>query len=59
LISSFTSSLSAYLYWNLGLGLVERAMDVRARFVKMQLWAHGLVTGGLKKAEAEMAGLAA
>jgi len=43
----------------LGLGLVERAMDVRARFVKMQLWAHGLVTGGWKKAEAEMAGLAA
>lgn len=32
-------------------------MDIRARFVKMELWLHGLATGGLKKAEAEMAGL--
>jgi len=56
-MSSFASAFSSYVYWNLGLGVIERGMDIRARFVKMELWLHGLVTGGLEKAEAEMAGL--
>jgi aarF domain-containing kinase len=57
-ISSLASSFSSYAYWNLGLGLIERGLDVRARLIKMNLWMHGLITGGLRKAEAEMAGLA-
>lgn len=56
-IGSFLSSFASYAYWNLGLGLVERGMDMRARLIKMNLWLHGFAVGGIKRAEAQMAGL--
>ena len=58
LISSFLSSFGSFLYWNVGLGIVEHGMDFRARIIKMELWVHGLATGGFEKANKEMAGLA-
>ena len=57
LVGSLVSSFISYAYWNLGLGVVEWGMDLRARMVKMSLWAHGLATGGLGRASQEMAGL--
>ena len=57
LLMRFTSAFGAYLYWNIGLGLVERGMDMRARMVKVGLWVHGLTHGGLRQAEASATGL--
>jgi aarF domain-containing kinase len=37
--------------------MAERAMDLRARWVKMTMWVHGLTRGGLSAAGDEMAGL--
>ncbi|WWC68157.1 uncharacterized protein I206_102080 [Kwoniella pini CBS 10737] len=51
------SSLWDYTYWNTTLGIVEYGMDMKARFVKISLWVHGLGKGGLKEAEDEAAGL--
>lgn len=36
---------------------MELGLDARARSIKIALWFDGLVKGGLKAAEAEMAGL--
>lgn len=57
LFKSFISSFFDYAYWNTTLGLVELGLDARARSIKIALWFDGLVKGGLKAAEAEMAGL--
>ncbi|OWZ34155.1 aarF domain-containing kinase [Cryptococcus neoformans c45] len=57
LFKSFINSFFDYAYWNTTLGLVELGLDARARSIKIVLWFDGLVKGGLKAAEAEMAGL--
>ncbi|OCF33849.1 Atypical/ABC1/ABC1-B protein kinase [Kwoniella heveanensis BCC8398] len=57
LIRSLLKSAFDYTYWNTTLGVVEWGMDVRARWVKIALWLHGLGKGGLKAAEDEAAGL--
>lgn len=36
---------------------MELGLDARARSIKIVLWFDGLIKGGLKAAEAEMAGL--
>ncbi|GFZ47956.1 ABC1 family protein MCP2 homolog [Saitozyma sp. JCM 24511] len=57
LFSSYISSFLSYVYWETSFGMAERAMDMRARWVKMTMWLHGLTRGGLSAAEDEMAGL--
>ncbi|OCF77156.1 hypothetical protein I204_02868 [Kwoniella mangroviensis CBS 8886] len=57
ILRRFVSSLWDYTYWNTTLGIVEYGMDIRARWVKIALWMHGLGKGGLKEAEEEAAGL--
>lgn len=57
LFKNFIGSFFDYAYWNATLGLVELGLDARARSIKIALWFDGLVKGGLKAAEAEMAGL--
>ncbi|WWD07443.1 hypothetical protein V865_005542 [Kwoniella europaea PYCC6329] len=57
ILRRFISSLWDYTYWNTTLGIVEYGMDIRARWVKITLWMHGLGKGGLKEAEEEAAGL--
>nr|XP_019046934.1 Atypical/ABC1/ABC1-B protein kinase [Kwoniella bestiolae CBS 10118]OCF25864.1 Atypical/ABC1/ABC1-B protein kinase [Kwoniella bestiolae CBS 10118] len=53
----FASAIWDYTYWSTTLGIVEYGMDMRARWVKITLWIHGLGKGGLKEAEDEAAGL--
>ncbi|WVF69595.1 hypothetical protein IAT40_004373 [Kwoniella sp. CBS 6097] len=57
LIRSLIKSAFDYTYWNTTLGVVEWGMDVRARWIKIALWMHGLGKGGFKAAEDEAAGL--
>jgi aarF domain-containing kinase len=57
IIVSFFRCFAAYAYWNLGLGVVEKGLDIRARLVKMNLYMNGLIKGGFERAQAEMAGL--
>lgn len=57
LFKNFIGSFFDYAYWNATLGLVELGLDARARSIKIALWFDGLVKGGLKAAETEMAGL--
>lgn len=57
LFKNFIGSFFDYAYWNATLGLVELGLDARARSIKIALWFDGLAKGGLKAAEAEMAGL--
>jgi len=56
-IPALAGSFTSFLWWSVTLGTVERVMDMRARWVKINLWLHGLATGGFSKAQAEMAGL--
>lgn len=56
-LSTFVRAFCSYAYWNTALGLAERAMDVRARMIKMKLWLDGLRKGGLSAAANEAAGL--
>jgi len=58
LLTSFAEAFLSFAYWRITLGAAEWAMDMRARAVKMRLWAEGLGKGGLTAAQAEMAGLA-
>ncbi|WRT64578.1 uncharacterized protein IL334_001510 [Kwoniella shivajii] len=57
LFRKFIHSAWDYTYWNTTLGIVEWGMDVRAKWIKLTLWVHGLGKGGLKEAEDEAAGL--
>ncbi|ODN79431.1 hypothetical protein L202_03415 [Cryptococcus amylolentus CBS 6039] len=56
-LRSFLGAFFNYAYWNTSLSIVEMALDMRARSVKVGLWLDGLGKGGLKAAEDEMAGL--
>ncbi|RXK39195.1 Atypical/ABC1/ABC1-B protein kinase [Tremella mesenterica] len=57
LLEKYVSTIGSYMYWKTTFGLAEWLMDVRARWVKVGLWVHGLTRGGFRGAGLEMAGL--
>ncbi|WVN87264.1 uncharacterized protein L203_102441 [Cryptococcus depauperatus CBS 7841] len=57
IVKQLIISFFNYTYWNIGLGVVELGLDVRARSVKMALWMKGLSQGSFQTAEDKMAGL--
>lgn len=50
-------SFFSHLYWSTALGTAERYMDLRAQWVKINLWLKGWSKGGIAVAEEMSAGL--
>lgn len=53
----FIRACFSHLYWATAFGVTERIMDIRARWIKVGLWVHGLAQGGLTAAARQAAGI--